>query len=72
MNNTIMRLRGDKQPTCGALRPAALRQRLTAASWRLAQRRLLHFPRFLQIVSPTVAPVRIDSRTTSTLSGRRI
>jgi len=71
MNNKIMRLRGDNQHACGALRSATLRQRLAAASWRLAQRRLLHFSRFLQIVSPSVAPVRIDSRASSTLTGRR-
>ncbi|WP_233852423.1 hypothetical protein [Paraburkholderia sp. HD33-4] len=69
MHNKITRLRGDNKPMCGAHRAAMLRQRHPAAMLRLARQLPLHFPRFLQIVSPSVATVRIKHRAAPT--GRR-
>ncbi|MBB5469986.1 hypothetical protein OKW30_007462 [Paraburkholderia sp. Clong3] len=69
MHNKITRLRGDTRPVCRAHRAAMLRQRHAAAMLRLARQLPLHFPRFLQFVSPSVATMRIKHR--ATLIGRR-
>ncbi|WP_217910492.1 hypothetical protein [Paraburkholderia youngii] len=69
MHKKFTRLRGANKPMSGAHRAAMLRQRHTAAMLRLARQLPLHFPRFLQFVSPSVTPMRIKHR--ATLTGRR-
>ncbi|MBB5418634.1 hypothetical protein [Paraburkholderia atlantica] len=68
MHNKFTRLRGDNKPISGVHRAAMLRQRHAAAMLRLARQPPLHFPRFLQFVSPnSVATTRAKHRATPTV-----